>query len=184
MPTTPTLGLPYPALTDSPDVPYWLAQLANTVETKLRRRRAKMVRPAAAQTIASGSLTTVDFTGGTITYDTEGAAPNGMADLANDQLVVRTAGYWVFTARVAWPNNANGYRGHLITRGAAEFIVDDYRGAASGQSTIATFTSDPILCAVGDVIKLQVIQTSGAALDLAVVNGRGTSLTARFDGTV
>jgi hypothetical protein len=33
MPTTPS-GLPYPALTDTPDVPYWMQQLADAVEAR------------------------------------------------------------------------------------------------------------------------------------------------------
>lgn len=184
MPSTPTLALPYPALTDSPDVPYWMGQLANAVETKLRRRRAKMSRPATAQSIASGTVTTVDFTGGTIAYDTEGAAPNGMCDLVNDQLVVKTAGYWVFTGRVAFQSNSTGYRGVLIVRGANDYLVDDYRAGASGQATITTLSSDPVLCAVGDTIRLQVVQNSTVPLDLANVNGKATSLTARYDGSV
>ena len=33
MPTTPNRGLAYPALTDTPDVPYWLQQLATGADT-------------------------------------------------------------------------------------------------------------------------------------------------------
>lgn len=178
--TTPTYAIPYPGLTDAPDVPYWAQQLAERVDTLLarERKRAKIVRPAAAQSIPNATVTTVDFAGGSIAYDGD-----AMADLANDALVVKTAGWWRFVARVAWPSNATGYRGHLIVRGAADFLADDYRQAANGQSTIAQFATEPVLCAVNDVVKLQVVQASTVALNLADVNGRGTYLAAEFLGS-
>lgn len=163
---TTTAGTPYPALTDAPDVPYWMQQLAQAMDTRtVGKPRCKLVA-AANQSVNSGSSTTVDFAGSTPVYDT-----NAMADIANDQIVVRTAGWYRISARTVWASNSSGYRSLVVQRNAAEFVVDDYRAAAPGQVTIATVTSEPILLAVNDTIRLLGVQTSGAALNLTSANG-------------
>lgn len=177
MPTTPGLALPYPALSDTPDVPYWLQQLAQQVEAKLSNRpRCRMVT-GADQSIPNGTATVVDFAGGTVVHDN-----NAMADLANDQIVIKTAGYYVFTARVAFGINSAGYRAVLIGSGTNLEGVDDYRAATPTQSAITTLRSYPILCAVGDAFNVRVVQTSGAALNLIAANNRRCSFGATWVG--
>lgn len=172
MPNT-TNGLPYPALTDAPDVPYWVQQLADAVDAKtLAQPRAKIVMAAATQSTASGgATTTLDFAGGTVTYDND-----GMASIATDSLTIQTAGYYVFTARVAFAANAAGYRSLLITRGATDFLADDLRAATPTQACIMQISSEPVLCAVGDVITVKVSQTSGGALNVGPANARNAYL--------
>lgn len=53
MPTTSLNSLPYPALTDSPNVPLYMSNLANAVDPKLGMTMARRV-----VTTASGTLTT------------------------------------------------------------------------------------------------------------------------------
>jgi len=177
MPTTPGLALPYPALSDTPDVPYWMQQLAQAVEGAIYQKpRAKIVT-GADQSIPNSALTTVDFAGGSVSYDT-----NAMADIANDRIVIKTAGLYRFSARIAWGVNATGYRALIVTRNGAEFIVDDYSAATPSQSKITTVTSEPIACAVNDAITLQTVHTAGAALNVVQANGRRCYLAADWAG--
>lgn len=178
MGNTANLALPYPSSANSPDVPFDLQQLAEAIDAKLAKRpRCKITANPAGQTIANTTLTTVDFAGGSVVYDT-----NGMADLANDQIVIQTTGYYIVHARVAWAIGATGYRGNLITRGAADFLADDYRSAAPTQATIPTFTTEPVLLTAGDLINLKVVHSQGTNLNLSVINGRVCHLAAWWVG--
>lgn len=169
MPTTPVLALPYPALTDSPDVPYWMQQLAQTIEAKLTNLPRCKLLAAAAQSIPNNITTTVDFAGGTVVYDTA-----AMADIANDQIVIKRAGYYRLSARIVYNTSATGYRTVVVQKNGADFVFDDYRTApASPAPAILTATSEPILFALNDTLRLMTAQTSGGALNLAAANGAG-----------
>jgi len=162
-------GLPYPALTDAPDVAYWNQQLAQAVEARIANRPRCKIVAGATQTLATSPLT-VDFAGGTVAYDT-----NGMADIPNDQIVIKTAGWYRISARLVFVSNATGYRALVVQRNGSEFILDDYRPAVSGTVTIITVTSEPILLAVSDTIRLQAAQNNNP-LSLITANGRYSHL--------
>lgn len=179
MPTTPGLALPYPALTDGPDGPLQLRQLAERIEaTQWNRPRCK-IRTAggSTQSINNNALTQILFSGGGVVHDN-----NNMADLVNHQIIIRTTGLYVLNARVAWQSSANGYRALIITRGGADFLVDDYRSATPTQGTIVTLTSEPIALAVNDTINIKVLQSSGGPLNVQDANGRGSHLSAAWVG--
>lgn len=173
MPSTPGLALPYPTLDDTPDVPFFMQQLAQAVEAKLSGLpRCKIVQ-GADQAIAG--LTTVDFAGGTVAYDNA-----GMADLASDAIVIKKAGLYVFNASLRWANSTGGYRAGIITRGAGDFLCDDYRSALpTNAAQPYTWSSDAIQCAVGDVITLRTTVTNGP-VTLGLVNGRRSHLAAYY----
>lgn len=168
MATTPA-GLPYPALTDAPDVSYWMQQLAQAVDTRtVNKPRCKLV--AAATQSLTGSPAVVDFAGGSVTYDT-----NGMADIPNDQIVIKTAGWYRISGRLVFASNATGYRALVVQKNGVDFIVDDYRPAVSGTVTIITVTSEPILLAVNDTIRLMAAQNN-SPMTLITANGRYSHL--------
>lgn len=177
MPTTPGLGLPYPSGTVAPNVPADMQALAQAVEGAIYQRPRVKIITGADQALTSGSLTTVDFNGGSVAYDT-----NAMADIANDRIVIKTAGLYRFSARLAWGISSAGYRALIITRGVSEFLVDNYDAATPSQSKITTVTSEPILCAVNDAISLQTVQTSGGSLNLIQANSRRCHLAADWAG--
>lgn len=120
----------------------------------------------AAQSIANTTLTTVTFA--VTDYDS-----NNMADLANNRIVIKTAGWYTLTAFVAWANNATGYRLHIADAGPSAsqlHIVQAYLPPASGTSTGIFLTSHPFLCAVNDIVDLHIQQSSGAALNISSIN--------------
>lgn len=145
--------------------------------------RAKIVA-GANQSMPHGVTTLVDFAGGSVTYDS-----GGMADLANDAIVIPVAGWYRFHARVVFVSNATGYRLALIGRtpfggGTPDWLGEHYGQAANGTLTIISLGTEPVLCAAGDVIKLHANQGSGAALNLSNANGAGrySSLAAECTG--
>lgn len=125
------------------------------------------------QVLAHNTLSTLVMTGGTIAYDTD-----GMVDLPSGGFIIKTAGWYRFTARVGFAANATGYRSVLICRGGTEFLADDYRMATPTQITATVITTDPWLCAVGDVITIRCAQTSGASMTLTSQNNHRASLSA------
>lgn len=179
MPTT-TTGLPYPALTDTPDVPYWMQQLAEAVEARglSATPRCKITANPAGQSIPNSALTQVDLAGGTVVYDYATA----MADIANDQIVCKKAGLYILSARVGWASGSVGFRGAIITRGASDFLSDSYVAPVTGQATIQTWSSEPVQLALNDTINLKVIHTQGAALALGVFNSRNAHLALHWVG--
>lgn len=122
---------------------------------------------------ASGAATVQTFN--TTTEDTD-----GMADLANNQIVCKTAGLYVLTGYLAFASNATGYRGALIYVNGA-IVVSDYRPAVSGQATPIPVESRPFRLAVNDTVQLRGIQTSGGPLLTQITNGTAY-LSARWCG--
>jgi hypothetical protein len=69
MPTSPNYGLPYPALTDSPNVPEDVAALAVAVDTEIARVDAA----------AADALTNEDYFAGSVTVNAVGGTPTSAA---------------------------------------------------------------------------------------------------------
>lgn len=135
--------------------------------------RARM-ETTADQTLSDATATVVDFTTATTSYDTA-----GMADKANNRIKITKAGLYVFTARAAFALNATGYRAILLQRNGAEVIADVYGGSAgSVLPTVLRLATEPISCAVNDVITMKAVQNAGGTLPLVTFNGKRASMTA------
>lgn len=132
--------------------------------------RAKMVTTA-DQTLSDSTATNVDFSSASVSYDTA-----GMADRANSRIKITKAGIYTFTSRVAFALNSTGYRAVVIKRNGTEVIGDAYVAAAPTQPTVVTVTTEPISCAVNDLITVTVVQSAGGTLPLVSFNGRRASL--------
>lgn len=120
----------------------------------------------ASQSIANTTLTQVQYS--VTDYDSD-----NMADLANDRVVIKTAGWYTITTFVAWANNATGYRLHIADAGPSAsqlHVIQAYLPPTSGTSTGVFLTSHPVLLAVNDVVTMNIQQSSGAALNIASIN--------------
>lgn len=99
-------------------------------------------------------------------YDT-----NAIVNLAGNSLVIKTAGWYRFYLRLVFASQATGGRaGFLLKNGA--IIFDSYLQANGNNVTIMQLASEPIQCAVNDIMTMQAMQASGAALNLIIGNGR------------
>ena len=189
MPTTPNHALRYPVLGDAPNVPLDLQRLAEDTDTALAGHETRLdaietfVKPMAKveaqadQSIPNSSLTYVDFAAGLVHYDTL-----AMVDIANDAINIKRAGYYRFTARVAYPTNATGYRATLIQNFTKNrYIGEDYRAAPNGTVALGTVTTEPIWCDLNDVIKLRLMHNAGSALTITNTNGTYAFLAAVWE---
>lgn len=177
---TTTTGLPYPVLTDTPDVPYWMQQLAQTIESKglSAQPRCKIVTGVAQNINNAAAAAVVDFAGGSVAYDNA-----GMADLANDRIKITKAGFYVLSASCRWNNSTGGYKSALITRNGSDFLGDLYvPSLPTSAAQPITFSTEPIQLAVNDMIDLRVTQTTGAVCQLVQVNARWSHLAAAWVG--
>lgn len=170
-----THGFPYPVGTDRVmDGDNAMQALAEAVDAAFTSRpRAKIVA-AANQTLNNDTITTVTFAGGVVSYDT-----NGMADLANNRLVIKTAGLYVIHGRLGFAFNAAGARGGLLWLNGATYLAEDYRLAiAVNYGTVFNVVSEPIALAVNDNLSLRALQVAGGTLPLTTINGRYSHLAA------
>jgi len=151
-----------------------MQSLAEAVDAAFTNRpRAKIVA-AANQTLNNDTITTVTFAGGVVAYDT-----NAMADLANNRLVIKTAGLYVLHARFPFSFNASGARGGLLWLNGATYLAEDYRIAiAVNYATTFNVVTEPIALAVNDYVNARALQVAGGTLPLTTVNGRYAHLAA------
>ena len=168
---TPRYALPYPVGTDRVmDGDNAMQALAERVEAVLMARKLPRCRinTAASVSIPNNVTTQVDFTAGTVSYDTD-----TMANLAQSRITIKTAGWYVLKAFVPWLAGSTGFRVSLLQTGGgtAVYAAQDYRMAVNGTATTAQIASDPIPLAVNDYVILRVLHTQGTALNIAGANG-------------
>lgn len=130
------------------------------------------------QTIATGTITAVEFNGES--FDTDGFHDN-TTNPSRITIPAGKGGYYRITGGVGWVSNATGYRQAFIQlNGVGSAQANDSRPAVSGTSTSQTVTTTLLLVA-GDFVELIARQTSGGNLDL--IAEEGTFLEVAFLGT-
>lgn len=173
MPTTTNLGLPYPAPTATPDVPYDMQQLAESVDSNLAG-----TRPRCSLSISVNQSIAVSGTAQILTWDTEAFDVGAMhsAGVNPSRITATKAGLYLVTAAVEYANNATGYRRlQFKLNGATTNEALDANAVAGGFSTqlcISTLWQ----AALNDYIEVLATQTSTAALN--VISGGATSFKA------
>lgn len=168
MPSTPN-GIVYPASSDNVQLWTHFQNMANSLETLV----AAMLNPPRAKIKATSAVSVPNNAVTSISADTTDFDSDTMADLANAQLVVHTAGIYMVSAQIAWTANATGYRGALLYGGnpLGPSIFASQYAISTGAATVTTVQVVGVLqCAVGDVLQLRGIQTSGSALNATNTN--------------
>lgn len=131
----------------------------------LKQIGARAYRAAAQSITPSGSANIV-------TFDTEDWDTAAMFALASaDRITIVEAGVYAIMAATNWLSNATGYRQCYILKtpaggGADVILALDNRVATNGSATRQTVACHANL-AVGDAVRMQVLQNSGGALDLS-----------------
>jgi hypothetical protein len=106
----------------------------------------------------------------TIFFNTAVFDNDGMADLANDRLVVKTPGVYVTVLTAEWASNATGYREiEVILNGAQLAAVNS--PAISGDGVKQSCVTAPIRLAAGDLLTAKGYQNSGGSLDIRAISG-------------
>lgn len=136
---------------------------------------AVKMRSDTAQTLTSGSVVPLEFD--VVEYDTD-----GMADTANNRVVIQTAGIYTCKAGVRL-NPADGARVQIriSVNGATGSVVLDDRPASSGSGGYTT--SVDMQLAVGDVVDASAFQ-DGITVDTSPASGMPYLSVARIAGDV
>lgn len=124
-------------------------------------RSVPMVRVehSVAQSIANNTLTTLSFD--TEIFDTDGMHVGGAND---DRLTAKTAGIYLITFAVEWESNGAGSRFVGVRENGAALIFRDRRTAISATESTTVGLHK---MAVDDFVTVDVLQTSGGALDVS-----------------
>lgn len=88
--------------------------------------------------------------------------------LAAGRLTVQIPGRYIATGQVRWATSATGYRRVTVLLNGAT-IASQTDTAVSGVNHYQSITTSPMALVAGDYIQLEVLQTSGAALNVLEV---------------
>jgi hypothetical protein len=176
VPVTPIYGLPYPALTDSPNGPAQIGALAQTTETvlstqitMLQSSIATLANPARAQMrqIAVQTLTTGVFTPITFTAEDHDSAGGHSNSVNTSRYTAQVAGLYEFGGGVAFAASGTGARICAWFKNGVQIDGSDVALATAGAG-LATRIPARIIqvqLAVSDYVELAALQDSGASLD-------------------
>ena len=146
-----------------------LEQVLSTIVKRLRSLelwRDSLREPTNSCCLLTNATMSIPNNAGTaITFDTETRDLDGLHDGVNtDRITIKVAGVYVVTGGAYYDQAAGGGRRSLVIyKGATA-----YNGQSHFDITGAGYisTADEIVCAVGDILRLYVYQTSGGALNV------------------
>lgn len=161
--------------TEPPDLKRHLAQLERRVEqieraSRIRRtaQRPRTPAPHPSVTVRRTSAQGIPHATDTILtwHEVVGSDPLGMWN-GSDGMVCRVDGVYAAWYTLKWFSDETGQRSvHLaLTRasgGGAVSVIDDHQGASTGAGIVGQSSSRPIRMAVGDVMRVTVLQQTGA----------------------
>jgi hypothetical protein len=127
--------------------------------------RCKIIANA-TQAFANNTPGILDLAAGNIDYDT-----NAMADIANDKIIIKTAGLYIITAKAVWAANATGTRFNIIYKNGTTAIAEHRHAATPGSNYKTVLSTEPMPFAVNDYVQLQLSQSSGGSLSTADSDG-------------
>lgn len=158
MPTTPTYGLRYLALTDPPNLASATQNLATDVEAVLAARMGCSLRRVAAQTLPDTAFTAV-------TWDTEDADTDGLFPGSGFDITIPAngAGVWAVSATVFVTSTITGLGAVRIAVGGIEVAKSSGTGDIGG-------TALTLPLSAGALVKVEVFADTAA----------GTTMTAKF----
>ena len=161
-------NLPYPLYTEVVNPPAQIQALAEAIDDALVAsqaliagivaRKAGRMSSVTAQAIPNNAVTAGTFT--TEDFDNDNMINIGGS---NTNLVIQTAGVYLVTGTATWAANAVGVReAQIFKNGVAVAGFRAFNAAALQSGTPVTHL---VVGAPGDILTLQLFQTSGGALN-------------------
>lgn len=173
MATTPR-GLPYPASTDTPDVPADIQALAEAMEDVFDNQPYCSVQNNTTQSISTASWTAA-------TFDTDNSDAYSMHSTSSNtsRIIAPAAGLYIVTANFAFASNGTGTRKAQLRKNAAGVSTSGTSLGHTGgapQTALQYFGSISAIVqlAASDYVELFVYQDSGGSL--ATVASTSTNL--------
>lgn len=147
-----------------------------------------LVRVPCAELTNSSAHSVPTHTSGEFThpFDTVSFDNDNMANLTDDQLVVRTPGYYLVTANVVWAANTVNSRGVYIRKNTTTIgrVEDRANTTTASPETSARGTTQYVGAIAefneGDTIDLRIFQSSGGNLNSNTGSGYAPTLRAVF----
>jgi hypothetical protein len=163
VPTTSYAGLPYPVLSNAPNVPQDMQNLADALDTLIKKRTTQVVLAKSTASIANNSVTTINWS--SAIKNNHGLWTAGSPSLIT---VPYSGTYMAFlSVRFASDATASGFRQSRVDVGGAEQMVVNIPATSALNSTnMVAQVSHPMLLTAGDQITFKVYQNSGGALDI------------------
>lgn len=126
---------------------------------------SRVTQTAGPQSPANNTWTTIIFPTRDLDQDPTSAL---IYDTATGIFTIRTAGVYACVAEIRWAANATGARGCAWNLNAAATPQWQDIQAGNTLGTSQCCTAPLVRCNVGDTLRVQALQTSGAALALQV----------------
>ena len=175
MPANTPRGYTYPTYGDPANPPAQIQDFAQDVDTDVAtlvaRRTAALNRPS-ARVSASANQAIAQNTNVFATFATEEYDNAAMANLGvnNDRLTFTETGIYLVTAEVNFSSNGNATvngRSLILVANLFGNLAHDSRRGAQNMDTEMTTTALYRVITVGDFIRVEVRQESGAALNIS-----------------
>lgn len=175
MPANTPRGYTYPTYSDPANPPAQILDFATDVDTDVAalvaRQTAALNRPS-ARVSASANQAIAANTNVFATFATEEYDNAAMANLGvnNDRLTFTETGIYLVTAEVNFSSNGNATvngRSLLFVANLYGNLAHDSRRGAQNMDTEMTITTLYQVNTVGDFIRVEVRQESGAALNIS-----------------
>lgn len=164
MPTTTNYALRYPALSDAPNVPQDMSDLASDADAQLLligKRPFVQLILAADQSTATG-LQTAIFFGSSELYDTHGYH----SPTFSSRITPGLPGLWRFDATVLWQADPDGERTITLAKNGAS-VQPSQRDVWNVNAAMSQRVGRTIHCnGTTDYVELMVYQTAGNALNV------------------
>ena len=128
----------------------------------------------ADQTITTATVTKVAFN--QARYDSPGDEGGGdagakMADLTNNDIIIRQSGLYIVSAGIYFATNTTGRRALLVQSGSTTIIYDERNPITASAVQTPVQASAAIVLARGDLIRANAFHTRGSDLDIEEVSG-------------
>jgi hypothetical protein len=173
MATTPR-GLPYPASTDTPDVPADIQALAEAMEDVFDTQPYCSVQNNTTQSIATATWTVA-------TFDTDNSDAYAMHSTSSNtsRIIAPAAGLYIVTAVFAFANNATGTRKAQLRKNSAGSSTGGTSLGHTGgapQSGLQFFGSISAIVqlAASDYVEMFVYQDCGSSLNTVASTATNT----------
>jgi hypothetical protein len=166
---TSPIGLRYPLYTEAVNPPSQIQMLADDIDDALVASQALIASIVARKASRMSSVTNQSIPNNAVTlatFTTEDFDNDNMINLAGSttNMVVQTAGLYLFTASATWATNGAGVRQAILLKNGV--AVAGFRalnnGAVLPSGTPVTHLETG---AVADIFTLQLFQDSGGALN-------------------
>lgn len=144
--------------------------LFNTLDIQFHQNKPVFqVKQAVAQSIPNNTITTLTYD--TVIYDSHSGWSN-----STHVYTVQVAGWYWVSMQIELDSNSTGIRTCRLNQNGtgSTILIHTMTPNAIGDSS-GLYLTGPVKCAIGDTLKVELVQTSGGALGTHLIGGYNCS---------